>query len=207
VAFGVAVVSLGLVLNIMNAILTRDHSRLLLDRYGLVGIWFYWGLVFIGLEYATKGGVSALSVVVLLVVPLFLLALREPLLDFARGHGSVKNLLNPLLVFQSGIETFDTALRYFTNTLSYIRLAAFAISHAGMGLMVFTFVAMLRQVPGGEPLALVVGNAFVIALEGLVVSIQALRLDYYEFFTKFFQGDGIPFRPLVIPDIRGSGKE
>lgn len=45
-------------------------------------------------------------------------------------------------------------------------------------------------------LTIIVGNAVMIVLEGLVVSIQTIRLEYYEFFSKFFHGGGQPFAPL-----------
>ena len=201
IVFGIAVVSLGLFINVVDAFLTRDYLRLFLDRYGLAGIWFYWGAIFVATQYLTGRSVDSPAIAALLGIPLLLIFSRDPLLELLESNRSKRALINPLLLFQSGIEVFDAAMRYMTNTLSYIRLAAFAISHAGMGLMVIAIVAMVRQIPLGEPTVYVIGNVFVIALEGLVVAIQALRLDYYEFFTKFFKGDGIAFHPFVIPGI------
>ncbi|MBI2954976.1 MAG: hypothetical protein HYY30_11720 [Chloroflexi bacterium] len=206
IVFGVAVNSLGLTINVVDAVWNRDYPRLFLDRNGLAGIWFYWGAVFVATQFITGRGVALPVVAALLGLPLLLIFAHDPLTHMLKDNGTMRAFADPLLLFQSGIEVFDAAIRYMTNTLSYIRVAAFAISHAGMGLMVIAFAAMVHQAPLAEPVVYAIGNVFVIALEGLVVAIQALRLDYYEFFTKFFKGDGIAYHPFVIPRIPGSIK-
>ncbi len=109
--------------------------------------------------------------------------------------------LSALSFLESGIEVFDAALRYLGNTVSFIRLGAFAIAHAGIGAVIVALAAAASGAPAAAVLILVVGNGLVIALEGLVAGIQALRLDYYELFSKFFQGNGMPFRPFVLPGV------
>ncbi len=93
-------------------------------------------------------------------------------------------------------EVFEFVLSYLTNTISFIRVGAFVLVHAGMMMVVF----MLAEMTSGIFYALIIilGNVFVMALEGLLVSIQALRLEFYEMFSRFFDGDGRPFTPVVI---------
>jgi V/A-type H+-transporting ATPase subunit I len=134
---------------------------------------------------------------VLLGVPLALMFLYESLERLAAGRGLQAAWPGGQALVQSAIEVFDTAVRYLSNTVSFIRLAAFAIAHVAIGVVVFTLAALVNPVLGA--LIVLLGNAFVLGLEGLVVSVQALRLDYYEFFSKFYSDDGSPFRPFVLP--------
>jgi V/A-type H+-transporting ATPase subunit I len=88
-----------------------------------------------------------------------------------------------------------------SNTATFIRLAAFALSHAGLFLATFSVADAVAASGGmagtlGALCVLVVGNLVIIALEGLIVAIQSVRLEYYEFFSKFYTGDGLEYRPL-----------
>ncbi len=99
------------------------------------------------------------------------------------------------------IETLDVVIRYLGGTVSFLRTAAFALAHGGLLVAVFSLAEMLQELKGGGLwywLTLIIGNLFVIALEGLVVSIQTVRLEYYEFFSKFFKGGGERFQPLKL---------
>ena len=90
------------------------------------------------------------------------------------------------------VELFDVVLSYATNSISFVRVGAFALSHAGMMGVVFT----LAGYESGSPnwIIVVLGNIVVTALEGLVVGIQVLRLEYYEMFSRFYKGSGKPFK-------------
>jgi V/A-type H+/Na+-transporting ATPase subunit I len=94
------------------------------------------------------------------------------------------------------IETMETATNLFANTLSFLRVAAFSLNHVALALAVFAIAAGLDTLAHG--LALVLGNGVIIVLEGGIVAIQALRLLYYEGFSRFFAGDGVAFRPLRL---------
>ena len=92
-------------------------------------------------------------------------------------------------------ELFETLLSYFSNTISFIRIGAFAVSHAAM----MEVVLMLAGVEEGNPnwLVIVLGNLFVCGMEGLIVGIQVLRLEYYEMFSRFYKGSGRAFNPYT----------
>ena len=92
-------------------------------------------------------------------------------------------------------ELFDVLLSYFSNTLSFVRIGAFAVSHAAM----MEVVLMLAGAESGNInwIVIVLGNVFVCAMEGLIVGIQVLRLEYYEMFSRFYKGEGHPFTPFV----------
>lgn len=97
---------------------------------------------------------------------------------------------------QSFFETFETLLSFLSNTLSYVRIGAYAVSHVAM----MQVVMMLAQGSGSSPnpVMLVFGNAFVMVMEGLMVGIQVLRLEYYEMFSRFYKGNGREFKPFQV---------
>jgi V/A-type H+-transporting ATPase subunit I len=99
------------------------------------------------------------------------------------------------------VEIMEILMGYLANTVSFIRVAAFGLAHAGLFIAVFSLADVVSSKPGGMVLSgivLVLGNALIIALEGLVVTIQALRLEYYEFFGKFFKGLGSKYEPAGL---------
>ena len=102
-------------------------------------------------------------------------------------------------VFQAGVELFDFTVRLGSNVVSFARLAAFGLTHAALGLLVWEGTRALWHRGGVLAAAAVVvfavGNALAFGLEALVAAIQALRLEYYELFSRVFVGQGLPFRP------------
>jgi len=112
------------------------------------------------------------------------------LVDKWRGHESP--LGEKLLVVF--VEGFESIMNYLANTLSFLRVAAFSLNHVALAIAVFTLADMMGT--AGHWITVVLGNVFIIGLEGAIVTIQCLRLEYYEGFSRFFRGDGREFRPL-----------
>jgi V/A-type H+-transporting ATPase subunit I len=108
-------------------------------------------------------------------------------------EGELKIVDNLTRGFAEFIETFISTL---TNSISYVRLAAFAIAHGALGMS-----AVILASTVGAPLSYLIMNILVIIIEGLAILIQSMRLTYYEFFTKFFSGGGMPYRPFTLPPI------
>lgn len=106
-------------------------------------------------------------------------------------------------VTQAVVEVFDALMRLLTNLVSFARLAAFGLTHAAIGAVVWDGTTALWQAGGLLLLAavavFVVGNALAFGLEALVAGVQALRLEYYELFSRVFAGEGRPFRPWHVP--------
>lgn len=97
---------------------------------------------------------------------------------------------------QSFFELFEIMLSFLSNTLSFVRIGAFAVSHAAM----MGVVMMLAGAESGGSinwLIVIGGNLFVCAMEGLIVGIQVLRLEYYEMFSRFYKGTGKEFKPFL----------
>ena len=104
---------------------------------------------------------------------------------------------------EAGVELFDLVVRLGSNLVSFARLAAFGLTHAALGAVVWDGTTGLWSRGGfamvGAVVLFLVGNAVTFALEGLVAAIQALRLEYYELFSRVFDSEGVPFRPWHIP--------
>ena len=99
------------------------------------------------------------------------------------------------------MEIYDTILSYLSNTLSFMRVAAFALNHVALLMAVFAIAQIIKDSTGSGIFywAMVgVGNLAVIGLEGMIVTIQTLRLIYYEGFSKFFSGDGVAYQPFSV---------
>jgi V/A-type H+-transporting ATPase subunit I len=203
IGFGIIVVSLGIVLNVVNSVRTHAFWENFFDKSGpLVGV-VYWAGIGIAVKYLMTGGGLPHPVVFygLFIAPLAVFAVRAPLLRvmgkrrrvFPEGVGTY--------IMESIVEIMEILMGYLANTVSFIRVAAFGLAHAGLFIAVFSLAEVVSSKPGGVVLSgvvLVAGNILIIALEGLVVTIQALRLEYYEFFGKFFKGLGSKYEPAGL---------
>ena len=206
IGVGVVIISLGVVLNIVNRFRRGDVVGGLLDKFGVAGAVFYWGVLAVLLKYAAfreRGWVGpALFMVV--VLPMVGLILKEPIeYALSRRAGRVPKADSLFeAVTESLVEAFEGALSYMANTISFVRLAAYAMSHGAILMATFLMAAEVGKisVAGGflSFLVIVAGNVVSIALEGVIASVQALRLVYYEFFGKFFSGEGEAFQPFRL---------
>lgn len=198
IGFGMALITLGVILNIINHLRRGEVRRGFLDKFGLAGLVFYWGCIVVATQYDAlqSGGWLVLGMVVLVALPIVAWILSEMLGETA---GPREN--RGILFAQSLVEAFEGVLSYFANTVSFVRLAAYAMSHAAVLVAAFSMAAEVRHLPAGGVLAVVIivlGNLVAIILEGIIASVQALRLEYYEFFSKFFSGSGEAFRPFQL---------
>ena len=211
IATGVAVISVGVVLNIVNRIRKRDWRGGFLGGFGVVGALFYWGGIGLMLKFAAirSHGLGLAAIGLFIVLPLVIWILYLPISQALRNRrqrkamdaGGEEESLGMSIV-ESAIEAFETVLSYMSNTVSFIRIAAYAMSHAAI--LMATFVLADKVVGasagGGVPrlLVIILGNLIAIILEGIIAAVQAMRLEYYEFFSKFFPGGGEEFKPFKL---------
>jgi V/A-type H+-transporting ATPase subunit I len=207
VAFGVVVVSFGLVLNVVNSWRSGDRASALLGPRGVFGAFVYWiALALIVRAFVPAGlTVPMWLLATMTAVPVVLLVLRRPIVKWLDGghssRGARPDAPRWLTALEGSIELVDSIFSFFANTISFVRIAAFAAVHAGIFIALFALADTLSQLRFGQPLAiaaLIAGNVVMIFLEGLTVSVQVLRLEYYEFFGKFFKGGGELYRPLML---------
>ncbi|MDD5141532.1 MAG: V-type ATPase 116kDa subunit family protein [Verrucomicrobiales bacterium] len=207
IGIGITMISLGLVLNIINRFRRGDFIGGFLGKFGVAGAVFYWGALALAANYAAvkAQGLVMPAIIVFLALPILGWTLKEPLeLIFRRRAGkSVEPDGSVAGAFtESLVGAFEGVLGYFANTISFVRLAAYAMSHAALLLAAFLMADAVKHLPVAgtflSVLVIILGNAVAITLEGIVASVQALRLEYYEFFGKFFSGGGQPFKPFRL---------
>jgi V/A-type H+-transporting ATPase subunit I len=199
-------ISLGLVLNIFNRFRQGDLVGGLLDKFGVAGAFFYWGALLLFTRSASVHAAGLWTPALWMMAALVTAwMLKAPAQMWRDRH------LQPAVSTEGGMSTailesfvgaFEGLLSYFANTVSFVRLAAYAMSHAALLLATFMIADDLKHFSFCGTflsiLAAILGNVVAIVLEGIVASVQALRLEYYEFFGKFFAGCGQPFQPFRL---------
>ncbi len=201
--FGVAVVSLGMVLNVVNRLRQGDFENGLLGGFGVAGIVLYWGALALILKVVLVGAGpwDGWIALVVLGLPLLAVIFREPLYALFTGRRPLWQDGPGVGVFEGLIEALELGTAYVANTFSFLRVAAFALTHAGLMFATFVLYDLVGDLPGGflwSAVVFLLGTALILGLEGLIVAIQILRLEYYEFFTKFFRGEGKPYSPFRL---------
>ncbi len=202
--FGIGVIVLGLLFNWINLIRTRNWAALLFDKGGLLGGWIYAGGIYIAaymVAHNYKGFPAGNTLLVLVGLPCLGLLLKEPYHYIKHRQGSSDQQTNPLFMFLHAfmewiVELLEIFSGFLSNTLSFMRVAGLGIAHACLMISFFTLADMTSGIY--SILILILGNILVICLEGLSAGIQALRLNYYEFFTKFFHGTGKLYAPISL---------
>lgn len=197
IAFGMGLNLLAMIFQIINSIRSHDKGNLLFSTNGIAGLIFYSFLVLTIVLYMSGHTVPGnIFMVIFLGIPVLCFVFKEPLTNLVeRNHKKIESGKAMFLV-QAFFELFETMLSYFSNTISYVRIGAFAVSHAAM----MEVVLMLSGATDGGSInwfGVVLGNLIVCALEGLVVGIQVLRLEYYEMFSRFYKGTGREFKPFT----------
>jgi V/A-type H+-transporting ATPase subunit I len=200
--FGIGMITLAMVINAINGIRKRHFLGLIFDKAGLLAAILYWsGIVVVTRMLTTtaeaKGEVPVL-VIGLMLAAVVLLFLREPILHLAEGkkklfpEGVTTGIMGGL------VEILEIFLGFLANTVSFIRVAAFGLAHAGLFMAIFSLSDAVQGMAGGlvSGLILVFGNVLIICLEGLVVTIQAVRLEFYEFFSRFFEQSNSKYEPI-----------
>ncbi len=206
IKFGMVVLICGFVINWVNLFKARRWKTLLFDKAGLAGGWIYlagaWAaFYFVG--HAYKALPPAGLLLPLLGVPTILLGLKEPMeyMEKRKRGEAGPMTLGTIMGFAMEwlVGTLEVYSGYLANTLSFMRVAGLGIAHVSL-MTAFSQIAAMASPPGGVSVAgfliLVLGNALVIALEGLSAGIQALRLNYYEFFSRYFNGTGRAYKPI-----------
>jgi V/A-type H+-transporting ATPase subunit I len=172
----------------------REHglAAALYAEGGLAG-----GLVFAGVAIAVVGWLRAAHLektagIVIAILGICLLFVGT-FVQAGRGLGGIT---------RGVVEIMDTVVRIGSNVISFTRLAAFGMTHAALSLVTLEGARHLAGGFVGWALAAVLflaGTAVALALEGMVATIQALRLEYYELFSRIFAEEGRPFKPFVLP--------
>ncbi|MEW6240858.1 MAG: hypothetical protein AB1564_08635, partial [Chloroflexota bacterium] len=216
---GIVLLIVGYVLAIFNQVRSREWSHLVFGHTGIVGFVLY--LSFLGLLGTAVAAlrlpivphiavaISNLPLPFPVIAVIFGLAIMfsEVFINMMEGHRPVieaKGIGGFIMyLVQAFMDLFETLISQLSNTLSFVRVGAFAVAHGGVSMAIFALA--------GEEMGLqfwitvILGNIFIIGFEGLIVGIQTMRLNYYEFLGKFFTGGGMRFEPLTITPAKEEG--
>lgn len=199
ICIGIVLILISIGLNIGVSFKKKNYAEAIFGNNGIAGIIFFVSLLG-GLVSTLLGGANLLGnplyIIGLIVLPLILMFLREPLGCLVAGkkfemEGGVGDF-----IASNFFEVFEFLLGYATNTLSFVRIGGFVFSHAGMMSVVMLLAETVSA--GASPIVVIIGNIFVMGMEGMIVGIQVLRLEFYEIFSRFYDGDGEAFEPVKV---------
>ena len=198
IATGVILIIISIAFNIILNLKKKHWGDLLFSQNGIAGLVFYVSVLLlvanmlVGLNLPLGG---PLYIGLLIAMPVIMIFLKEPLSYKLEGEKMFPHGFGAFFT-EAFFELFEVMLTFIANTMSFLRVGGFVLSHAGMMMVVYTLAEM---VAGGTAITLsyllvvVIGNAFVMSLEGMIVGIQVLRLEFYEMFSRYYEGKGKPF--------------
>lgn len=195
IGFGMGIILICMIFSIINAWRAKDTEKIWFDTNSVAGLVFYGSaVVSIALIVSGKKLPGTVVLCIMFLLPLAVIFFKEPLTNLVEKKAEIMPKQKGMFFVQGVFEMFEVLLSYFSNTLSFVRIGAFAVSHAAM----MEVVLMLAGAESGNPsiLVIVLGNLFVCGMEGLIVGIQVLRLEYYEIFSRFYKGTGRKFEPF-----------
>ncbi len=196
IGIGVMLLIVAMFFNVYSSLKQKNYGRALFSTSGVAGILFYGSLVFglVSEMFLGSHVMTAPYIIGLVVVPFILIFFSEPLTELVNGEKDWQPESWGGYIVEKLFESIEILLSYVTNTMSFLRVGAFVLVHAGMMMVVFVLAETVGGV--GYWVIVVIGNALVMVLEALLVAIQVLRLEYYELFSRFYSGEGRPFEPV-----------
>jgi V/A-type H+-transporting ATPase subunit I len=197
IIIGFVINSIGLAINIINQFRRKKFGKALFGKAGLSGALFFWYLVILAARVVVFKIPIQVFDWVIIAATLVGVCFAEPFERLIEGHRPVFQEGIVIGIIHSVVELLEVVSSYLSNSVSFLRVGAFAVAHAVLGFIIFT---MSEKIGGGASIGglvvTIVGNGIVIVLEGMIVAIQVLRLQYYEFFSKFFTETGKEFSPF-----------
>lgn len=201
-AGGALLLTMADILSIINAVIRKDWVGMVFSGKGIAGLLLYWSLIGFLLSMVLPAIAIPKAVFVILIIVCVLMMMSAEFLDHLFHDKRPLFKGGFLLYFITAFfELFEMFISFLSNSLSYVRVGAFAVAHAGLSQVVMILAKMVSPVHGvGYWIVIILGNLFIIGFEGMIVGIQTLRLEYYEFFSRFFRGGGTRYQPLHISD-------
>ncbi|MFX1317385.1 MAG: V-type ATP synthase subunit I [Promethearchaeota archaeon] len=201
---GILHINLGWILQFINY--WKQSKKYKAFSESLMKILFLDGFIFLLIRWGLNLNswfAAPLPPILFPLIPGLLLVILKPIGKMI-GVSYLKKSSYAQLIGEGSMGTFETVLSVPSNVLSYIRLLALALAHISLMLAI---TAMVSTIPGEGifiqiliMLSIILGNVVVILLEGVLVFLNALRLHFYEFFFKFFEGSGTEFIPFILKD-------
>ena len=205
IGFGALLIMIAMGIGIVSNIKQGHLEHALFGESGLASLMLYIGIIgfgltaFLGWPIATFGGSVNIWVwlVILVFLPLIAILLKGILGPLCEGKPWKPASWGDYFM-QSFFEIIVMFIEYLAHTMSFLRVGAFVLVHAGMMLVVFTLADMAAGMMPVYIIIVIIGNIIVTCLECLLVCIQVLRLQYYELFSRYYEGSGRKFEPVTV---------
>ncbi len=200
VGAGVVLLNLAFLIGIMNNAISRNWGHLIFGHNGVAGYVLYLSLLaLLAANFLPEFPIPASLVIIIAIGSALAVMLSEVLIHLVEGHRPLLEGGLGTYFIQAPVELFEAVISMLSNTLSFVRVGAFAVAHGGLSSAIFILAGLAGGKGGiGYWIVVLIGNIFIIGFEGLIVGIQTMRLSYYEFFSKFFSGGGMRFEPLTL---------
>jgi len=195
VYLGITLLYISFGYSIYNKLKNSDLKEGVFGRNGIVGLVLYTAsLLFVGNKFLDGFSFNDQFLMTVILVTVMLMLLKEPITNKINKENFLYNESPREYYVESGFELVEVFLSMLSNTLSFIRIGAFALNHVGLFIAFHTMADLIGSTFGNVSM-FILGNLLIIFLEGLVVFIQGLRLMYYEIFSKYYLGNGYKFEP------------
>ena len=196
VAFGVGLMVISYIIGIYNKV-SKQHNieEGIFGKEGLAGLMMMLSFIVIVLNIVKISPIPMPVGVILLVASIVMMVFKQPIARKIEGNKRLYDQGKGDYYVESSFSIIEALLSVFSNLVSFTRVGAFAINHVGLYM---AFEVMAKLAGGGIIgfIILILGNVLIIGLEGMIVFIQGLRLEFYEMFSKYYEGNGRLFRPL-----------
>jgi hypothetical protein len=196
VAFGVLLMVVSYIIGIYNKVKKQDNiEEGIFGKEGLAGLIMMISFILIILNIVKVNPLPIIFAIILLVGSIVMIIFKQPLARRIEGDYPLYDSSKGDYYVESSFSIVEALLSVFSNLVSFTRVGAFAINHVGLYM---AFEVMAKLAGGGiiGIIILILGNVLIIGLEGMIVFIQGLRLEFYEMFSKYYEGNGRKFRPI-----------
>jgi V/A-type H+-transporting ATPase subunit I len=199
IVVGVLLIVISMCISIYLGFRNKNWEQAIFGHNGIAGLVLYLSLAawIVGIMLPDYNYMNAIWVICGIVLPILCIFFAGPLAKAVSGRKDFMPKHFGEYVAENFFEMFEYALSYLSNSMSFLRVGGFILSHAGMMSVVMSLADMTSN-PVVHPLVVAAGNIFVICLEGLIVGIQILRLEFYEMFSRFYEGNGVPYTPVTV---------
>ncbi|TJX14911.1 hypothetical protein E9840_04205 [Tissierella creatinini] len=198
IVVGIVLILIAYTLSMVNAYKRKDLEEGLFGKEGLAGLLFY--LILLALAASKIIGryfVHPILSLAIILLCLLSMVFKQPLTNLIKNERPLHGHDISGYYVESIFSLLETLLSMLSGTVSFIRVGAFALTHVGLFIAFETIGEMIGHA-AGNAIVLIIGNILILGLEGLIVFIQGLRLEYYEMFSRYYKGDGKEFEPASL---------
>lgn len=193
IALGVILLIMSYSLGVTNYIRTKNFEELYFGEKGIAGFLLY--ISILGIASTKLFDLNSIIFDIFLVIAILcILSMVFKKVLYQKFVLKQKTALPNGYFIESSFSIVETIISIFSGTISFIRVGAFAINHVGL-FLAFSTIGNMIGTKTGSIVMIIIGNIVILGLEGLIVFIQSLRLEYYEMFSKYYIGDGREFVP------------